>query len=776
MEKWKKFRLVTMLFIVCCARIAAQDNNQVRGILCGEDALPLPFANVLLLNPVDSSLLYGGVTNDRGVFTFSIQQVGNMLLKASFVGYKDIFHPITILKGKNDLGNLTLQEEKILLQDVTITAQRPTITMKGGNIVTVVQNSSLSLLGTAQDVMRYVPGVIRLGDELQVSGKGNPDIYVDGHKLQDVSELDRISSNDIKSIEVILNPNARYDAQSRAVLNIITNKKERNGLYVYSMGRMGMGHYLRNQEMINLGYSLGKFDWYIGYNHFFSNQKRIEQEIQQKEARDTIVIQREYSPNKEASGFHSLTSNFNYMINQNNFIGAKYLYVKSRNDWKVEDGSFKMFVNEEILPVLWTDNHSKANTRMHQINAFYQGSFNDFFKIQADIDYMDRNYSNTARIEEVQDDIDKHTDLLRDRVNKLLAGRLDLSCDFKDGGKLNWGGEYSHVETAGNSNLVGEVKNDFSNIEKKIATFMAYKIQLNKVLIEGGLRYENVLAYAFSNGVELSNKRYSELFPSLSLLYPLRNVDFSFDLSRRIRRPSFGQLSNELVYYNQYYRYRGNPDINPQTIWNMEIGGHYRFLNFRMNYQHIKKFIVDDFFIDPSNALVTVEQPSNYPDYYVLGLTITAEQSVNCWKGVLNGSLYKPFFTVAHNGQSFLYNKPYVDISINNQFFLPKDYTIRFDGYLYSGGSRDNKNCKVRESVDIAISKAFLEKSLMVTLRVEDLFHGMNTQTYSEMNGLSMNKKVERDSRIVMLTLTWVFNKLKSDYKGVGAAKDELYR
>lgn len=776
MEKWQKIQLVTMIFIGCCVRIAAQDNNQVRGILCGEDALPLPFVNVLLLNPVDSSLLYGGVTNDRGVFTFSTQQIGNILLKASFVGYKDLFHPITILRGKNDLGNLTLQEEKILLQDVTITAQRPTITMRGGNIVTVVQNSSLSLLGTAQDVMRYVPGVIRLGDELQVSGKGNPDIYIDGHKLQDVSELDRISSNDIKSVEVILNPSVRYDAQSRAVLNITTNKKERKGLYVYSMGRMEIGHYLRNREMINLGYSLGKFDWYIGYNHFFSNQKRIEQEIQRKEARDTIVVQRGYSPNKEASEFHSLTSNFNYMINQNNFIGAKYLYVKSRNDWKVEDEFFNMSVNEEFLPVLWTDNHSRANTRMHQISAFYQGSFNDFFKIQADIDYMDRNYSNTAWIGETQDDVDKHTDLLRDRVNKLFAGRLDLSCDLKEGGKINWGGEYSHVETTGNSNLVGEVKNDFLNSEKKIAAFMAYKVQFNNVLIEGGLRYENVLAYAFSNGVELSNKRYSELFPSLSLLYPLRNVNLSFEFSRRIRRPSFGQLSNELVYYNQYYRYCGNPDINPQTIWDMEIGGHYRFLNFRMNYQHIKKFIVEDFFIDPSNALVTIEQPSNYPDYYVLGLTVTAEQSVNCWKGILNGSLYKPFLTVAHNGQSFLYNKAYVDLSINNQFSLPKDYTIRFDGYLYSGGSRDNKNYKVRESVDIAISKAFLEKSLVVTLRVEDLFHGMNTQIYSEMNGLSMNKKVERDSRIVMLTLTWVFNKLKSSYKGVGAAKDELYR
>lgn len=332
------------------------------------------------------------------------------------------------------------------------------------------------------------------------------------------------------------------------------------------------------------------------------------------------------------------------------------------------------------------------------------------------------------------------------------------------------------METSGSSNLVGQVKNGFLNTEKKIAAFMAYKIQWDKVSIEGGIRYENVLAYASSNDVELSNKRYSELYPSLSFLYPFREVSFSLDFSRRVRRPSFGQLSNELVYYNQYYWYYGNPDINPQTTYDMELGVHYRFLNFRMNYQYMKNFIVENFFIDPSNALVTIEQPSNYPDYHVWGLIVTAEQNIGCWKGVLNGSLYKPFLKVDHNGQSFQYNKPYVDISLNNQFVLPRDYMIRLDGYLYSGGSRNSKNYKVRESVDVAISKAFLKKSLLLTLRAEDLFHGMNTHTYSVMNGLSMDKAVERDSRIVMLTLTWTFNKLKSRYKGVGAAKDELYR
>lgn len=420
-------------------RMAAQETNQVRGVLCGEDGQPFSFANVLLLNSVDSSFLYGGVTDNKGVFAFSIQREGDLLLKASFVGCEDLFYSINVLKGKNDLGKLVLQEKRTLLQDVTIVARRPSITMRGGNIVINVQNSSLSMLGTAQDMMRYVPGGIRLDDELQVSGKGNPDIYVDGHKLRDISELDRISSNDIKSVEVILNPGVKYDAQSRAVLDIKTNKKERTGLYVYGMGRMEAGHYLRNRQMMNLGYSLGKFDWYLSYNHFFSNQKRIEQETQRKEARDTTVMQREYSPNREASESHSLTGSFNYMINPKNFVGAKYFYEKSRNDWRVDDGAFNMLVNEQSLPVLWTDNRSKANTCMHQVNAFYQGSFNDFFKVQADMDYMNRDYSNVAWIEETKDNSRRHTDLLRDRGNKLIAGSLDLSYDLKEGGKINGG-------------------------------------------------------------------------------------------------------------------------------------------------------------------------------------------------------------------------------------------------------------------------------------------------------------------------------------------------
>lgn len=757
-------------------QVGAQENNQIRGTLLDENLRPVPYSNALLVNPVDSSLLYGTVTDHVGAFVFSIHETGNLLLKVSFVGYEDILLPIQVLKGDNNLGNLTLRESKTTLNEVTVTAKRPLVTMKGGNIVTSVENSSLSILGTAQDIMRYIPGVIKLEDELQVSGKGKPDIYVDGHKLQDASELERISSDDIKSVELILNPGVRYDAQSRAVLEITTKKKKREGLSIYGLGRLDAGHYLRNREMVNVSYKQGKFDWFFNCSYFYSKQKRIGEEKQQKIARDTTVSQRKYSPNVEASKSYSLTGSFNYAINPHHFTGAKYFYAKSWNDWQAMDGSYETVMNNEALPILWTDNRSKANTGMHLLNAFYQGSFGEHFKMQFDVDYMKRDYTNVAWIEETENNIENHTDLLRDRRNKLIAGRLDFNYDLEKAGKLNWGGEYSHVETSGGSNLVGQVRNIFLNKEDKYALFLSYRVQLNKISAEGGLRYENVLAYASGNEKKLSDKRYSELYPSLSFLYPLRKVDLSLNFSKRVERPSFGQLSNELVYYNKYYWYFGNPTIEPEDIYDVEMGIRYRIFNFRLNYQYITDFIVNDYFIDPSNALVTIETPVNYPNYHILGATVTVEKNIGCWNGVLNGAFYKPFFKVESNGKYYQYDRPYTDISINNIFTLPKDYSLRLDGYFYSGGSRYNTNYKARGSIDMAVSKTFLQKALVLTLRAEDLFRWMNSRSYGERNGLFFDKYTKRDSRIASLTLTWKFNSQKSNYKGVGAARDEMNR
>ena len=83
-----------------------------------------------------------------------------------------------------------------------------------------VENTLLSKLGTAEDVLARVPGIIKKQDGFEVFGKGEPLIYINGRQMRDVSELDRLKSEDIKSVELITTPGARYDATVRAVVKI----------------------------------------------------------------------------------------------------------------------------------------------------------------------------------------------------------------------------------------------------------------------------------------------------------------------------------------------------------------------------------------------------------------------------------------------------------------------------------------------------------------------------------------------------------------------------
>ncbi|WP_288860566.1 TonB-dependent receptor plug domain-containing protein [uncultured Bacteroides sp.] len=91
-------------------------------------------------------------------------------------------------------------------------------------MVTQVQNSSLASAGTANDVLRKTPGVVDDGDGLKVLGRGTPEVYINGRKVRDASELDQLASGNIRNVEVVTNPGARYDASVKAVIRIQTKK------------------------------------------------------------------------------------------------------------------------------------------------------------------------------------------------------------------------------------------------------------------------------------------------------------------------------------------------------------------------------------------------------------------------------------------------------------------------------------------------------------------------------------------------------------------------
>lgn len=197
----------------------------VSGRLVDEESRPMAFANVVILSPEDSSYVAGTVSREDGTFSLNNSSGQERLLRVSSVGY------VTIYKrcSGGDMGVITMRTDENVLGEVVVKSQLPVTRLGDEGLVTNVEGSVLSRMGTANDVLARIPGLQRKKDGFEVFGKGTPLIYINGRKLRDKEELAQLSSEDIKSVEVIHNPGARYDASVGAVVRIRTVKRQGDG-------------------------------------------------------------------------------------------------------------------------------------------------------------------------------------------------------------------------------------------------------------------------------------------------------------------------------------------------------------------------------------------------------------------------------------------------------------------------------------------------------------------------------------------------------------------
>ena len=135
------------------------------------------------------------------------------------VGYEDYLAPIA---PTGDFGTITLKESSVMLDEVVVKANLPTTRLKGNAMVTSVENSVLSKLGTANDVLSHLPLVSESDGSFTVFGKGTPLIYINGKLVRSSTELQQLSSENIRSVEVVTNPGAQYSSEVQSVIRIKT--------------------------------------------------------------------------------------------------------------------------------------------------------------------------------------------------------------------------------------------------------------------------------------------------------------------------------------------------------------------------------------------------------------------------------------------------------------------------------------------------------------------------------------------------------------------------
>ena len=229
--------------------------RHLTGSVIDENRQPVPYANVYLLHPSDSTVIGGGVSNEAGVFVIPYD-VPTVLVRISYVGYKTIYR----LCSNEQMGVVQIRPETQTIKGVVVTGERPKVQLQGNVMVMNVEGTVMERLGTAEDVLSRVPTISKKGDGYEILGKGAPQIYLNNRKLTDLNELRNIQSDNIKNVEVIQNPGARYDASVNAVIIIRTKRAAGEGLGVELSSWSRKGHGFANNERINLTFRTGKLE------------------------------------------------------------------------------------------------------------------------------------------------------------------------------------------------------------------------------------------------------------------------------------------------------------------------------------------------------------------------------------------------------------------------------------------------------------------------------------------------------------------------------------
>lgn len=752
----------------------------VTGKLIDENSKPLSYANVVLLSLPDSVFVSGTISGEDGSFTLEATSE-NQIVQISFLGYKTVYKPI----NPANIGIVQLVSDTQVLGNVVVKANLPVTRIKGDAMVTGVAGTALEKAGTAEQMLDKIPNVTSKNGEINVFGRGTPEIYVNGRKLLDNSELDRLSAENIKSVEVVNNPGARYGANVTSVIRIITKKAEGEG---FGFDNRAMFQYNREWSALEqLNFNYRKNGWDLSGMLYGS---RMYGWISKKLVQDTY-LQEHWQ--QKSSTFNDWTSrNFNaqltvnYTFNENSAFGIRYDYHKTPYYKSLMETNTNVFSDGVLSENTCSPNIIDKGSEYHQVNAYYNGKIKNW-SIGLNLDgYWDKSDKASYLDEKTEladgSDNNRYVSIFNDIENTLYAAKLILSRPVW-GGELSFGGEYTYTNRRNiNLNPEGVVSDDNSRIRENMgAAFVEYSRKFGSVQALAGLRYEyNVSDYFEKNiRVDEQSKNFSNLFPTISIATPINHLNLQLAYRTDIARPSYWDLRSSMLLINKYTYETGNPLLNPKFTHNLTLGATYRWLQLSVGYNRVENDILNvTSLYDENNPTIMLMSLANAEAYDKIFASVTLSPTIGIWKPQWKFQLNKQWFDIQTPQGNLSLSNPMGTIIWNNNLSLPWGFMLDADFMYKSKGDRTNgRFLKPSWRMDLSLQKSLLNDKLNIRLDVTNLFnlHKRDFMMYVS-NMQTMHLTEEPNNCTVRLTVRYKFNTTKSKYKGTGAGDSQKSR
>ncbi|MDE7153209.1 MAG: TonB-dependent receptor [Muribaculaceae bacterium] len=758
---------VTVAFTAFC--------REITGRVEGENATPLEFVNVVLYH--DSTYLAGTVTDVDGHFSINTDVDENLTTKISFVGYQTYSAEIP---ASGDMGTIRLTPSAVELGEVVVKATRPSTTMRGNALVTDVAGSSLAVAGTANDVLARIPMIVYNGGTPEVFGRGTPEIYINGRKVNDLQELAQLSSQEIKNVSVITNPGASYAANVKSVVLIRTKPPKGDGFSGTIRSDNGFQHYFRTGNSADLKFRTHGLELFANYGWWYgANRDNRTNDM------TTLTPSGVYNQSLRTIGkqsYNDMTGKigFSYLFNDKHNIGAYYQNSLNRHHTTGSIPS-EVWLDETILDMYNSDvNNRSTELPRHNANLYYNGVVG---KLTIDFNadwlwYKNRELSLSNEVSEAGENRKVRTSATN--RNRMFAEKLVL-CHPVWHGQIRFGEEYTDTRTTNHfSANISEVTDADNRVyESNMAVFVEFARQLGRFNVGVGLRYEHVKFDYFENESHSNqqSKTYNNLFPSLNIATQINKVSMGLNYSGKTVRPGYGQLDGAVSYINRLTFEAGNPYLKPTKMQTVEYMAQWRQFYAQLSYTYFKDgvyHITEPYGSDGEAILI---KTVNLDHRHYFQTFLGGQFNVGWWQPRINVGMMKQCISLPVNGEPMKMNTPGFLFQWQNAVRLPFEIWLNVDAQLIT--SNWDNNMKLSNTpwhVNAKIYKGFFNDRFSVTLEAKDLFNSSQNDAVMYNDAVRIVQKNFSPGRSVMLTLQYRFNTTRNRYLGTGAGNSEKSR
>ena len=756
--------ILSTVFILLALTVNAQNFT---GRIIDEQAQPMSFATISLLNSVDSTIIAGTVSNDDG--TFSIQNTNNHtdgLLRISYIGYGTKY--LDVKAG--DVGTIQMQPNEHVLKEAVIKGHKPIIRQEHEKAIFDPKLIANIEAMKTFDVMKLAPGVIVMPNgKIQIAGK-DAAVFVDDRQLSSdelTAYLKSLRTSDIDKIEITRNHGGVNDASiAGGVVNIITQKKRMGfdgtaDIYA-STPKIGFYHHTST-----MNFFFGRKQWNL-YGMYSYTQDRSKQ-------------------------YNETTNNYLYNNTKHYSVGT---YLSNLKEHLYHIGATYSLTPRHTLGLELngislsptTDRGQNAQT-YYILEQAYQGNayqtylaHSDFYNIVAsyswNIDERNSNlkfllnYSNKKSLSDNELD-SKYSSLSKYDVNERdithsnghgTSATLDFRKNYVNGWSIRLGGKIQNSKriSAFNSsdNLSGTLIDTNWNYKENIAGgYIGTSKEAGKWYLCGIMRMENTNVKGNAAGSNSVSKNYTDWIPYLYISYNTnRQYNYSLSYTRTIYRPPFSLMNGYVNRISDVLYDKGNPDLKAELTDVLEFSASYGRHSFAMTFRHKPNAITELFEVQDG---ITYHTNVNY------GSESTGTMSYSYSGNIL--SWWQSNFYAAETYTSIprSYNRKHLlggQVNWNNRISLKNVGILSLDFYCTSPTIIGTSYQKGYATLDLTAEHSFLRNTLTLQIGVNDLFNGSKVRISNKVPTLDYNAYMKNQSQLVWCRLTFNFStKVKVD-------------